>query len=219
MIVTIDGRDVTNQFLKGAELTLRVLRLLEIDTMILKQNSPSCGCGQTLGGSLKPARIKGDGITTALLKKEGIKVYPEESLADEKFFKSLKAEHSKNQKELVLISMCGLGIPCQYRARSFSRKKFIAKLKKKYTLCPLCPEQLGGMPTPRAACFLKSGRVIGKDNNDYTQSYQRGASIVLNFTKMAGIKKAYMKKGSPSCGADGITRKILEKAGIKVCLL
>ncbi len=218
-LITADGRNVTKQFLKGAELTLKTLRLLRIDTVIFRQDSPSCGCGRTLGGLLTPTRVKGDGVTTALLKGEGIKVYPEESLRDDKFFESLRAKHSKNKKELVLISMCGLGIPCQYRARSFSRKGFISELKKKYTLCPLCPEQLGGMPTPRVACRLEKSRIIGKDGKDYTQPYQQGASIVLSFAKMAGIKRAYLKKGSPSCGVGGITRKMLEEAGITVHLL
>jgi uncharacterized protein YbbK (DUF523 family) len=218
-LITTDGRDVAKQFLKGAELTLKTLRLLGIDTVIFKQDSPSCGCGRTLGGLLEPTRVKGDGVVTALLKREGVKVYPEESLAEDKFFESLRAKHPKNKKELVLISMCGLGIPCQYRVRSFSRKGFIAELREKYTLCPLCPEQLGGMPTPRVACRLEKSRIIGKDGKDYTQPYQQGASIVLNFAKMAGIKRAYMKKGSPSCGVGGITRKMLEEAGITVHLL
>jgi len=219
LLITTDGKDVTKQLLKGAEFTLKVLRLLGIDTVILKQDSPSCGCGWTLSGLLEPTKIKGDGITAALLKREGIKVYPEERLTDDKFFEKLRTRHSKDKKELVLISMCGLGIPCQYRARSFSRKSFIAKLKEKYNLCPLCPEQLGGMPTPRIACRLERGRIIGKDGKDYTRPYQQGASIVLDFAKMAGIKKAYLKKGSPSCGVGGITRKILEEAGITVRLL
>ena len=219
LLITTDDHDVTQQFLKGAELTLKVMRLLGIDTVILKQDSPSCGCGKTLGGLLEPTRIKGDGVLAALLKRERMKVFTEESLASKPFFESLKKEHSKNKKESVLISMCGLGIPCQYRARSFSRKGFIAKLKEKYSLCPLCPEQLGGLSTPRSACHLEGERVIGKDGNDYTDSYSRGASITLSFVKMVGIKKAYMKKGSPSCGVDGVARKLLEEAGIKVCLL
>ncbi len=219
LLITTEGNDVTKQFLKGAELTLKVLHLLGIDTVIFKQGSPSCGCGRTLGGLLEPTRIKGDGVVTALLKKESIRVFPEERLTNDKFFESLITKHSKNKKEPVLISMCGLGIPCQYRARSFSRKGFIAKLRKRYTLCPLCPEQLGGMPTPRVACRLEENRIEGKDGKDYTPLYQLGASIVLNFAKMAGIKKAYMKKNSPSCGIGGIARKMLEEAGIKVCLL
>lgn len=219
LLITSDGNDVTKQFLRGAELTLKVLRLLGIDTVIFRQDSPSCGCGKTLGGLLEPIRINGDGVVTALLKKESIRVFPEERLMDDKLFESLRTEHSKNKKEPVLISMCGLGIPCQYRARSFLRKGFITKLRKKYALCPLCPEQLGGMPTPRVACRLEENRIVDKNGKDYTQPYQLGASIVLNFAKKAGVKKAYMKKNSPSCGVGGITRKILEEAGIKICLL
>jgi uncharacterized protein YbbK (DUF523 family) len=161
----------------------------------------------------------GDGVAATFLKREGIKVFPEEKLADDKFFQALRAKHLKNKKETVLISMCGLGIPCQYRARSFSRKGFIANLKEKYDLFPLCPEQLGGMSTPRSACHLEGSRVIGKDGKDYTRPYKRGASIVLDFAKMVGIKKAYMKKGSPSCGVGGISREMLEEAGITVHLL
>lgn len=219
LLITADGDDVTKQFLKGAELTLRVLRLLGIDTVILKQDSPSCGCGRTLGGLLEPTRVEGNGVTTALLKREGIRVFTEENLADETFFEGLRKRHSKNKKELALISMCGLGIPCQYRARSFSRKGFIAKLKERYSLCPLCPEQFGGLPTPRSACYLEENRVLGKDGKDYTEPYSAGALIVLEFAKMAGIKRAYMKKGSPSCGVGGVTRKLLEESGIKVRLL
>jgi len=218
-VITADGDDVTREFFKGAELTLKVLRVLEVDTVILKQDSPSCGCGRALGGKEKLVRIVGDGITTTLLKKNGVKIFIEENLADEEFFQQLKRKHSKNKKEPILISMCGLGIPCQYRARSFSKKSFIAKLKENYSLYPLCPEQLGGMPTPRVACRLEGGRIIGKDGKDYTEPYNLGASIVLDFVKMAGIKKAYMKKGSPSCGVGGIARELLEKEGIKVCLL
>ena len=219
LLITADGNDVAQQFLKGADLTLKVLHLLEINAVIFKQDSPSCGCGRTLGGKKEPVRVEGDGVTTALLKRAGIKVFTEENLSDGAFIEILKKERSKEKKELVLISMCGLGIPCQYRARSFSRKGFIAKLKEKYFLCPLCSEQLGGMPTPRTACRLEGDRVVGKDGKNYTEFYSAGALIVLNFVKMAGIKKAYMKKGSPSCGVDGITRNLLEEAGIRVCLL
>ena len=121
----------------------------------------------------------------------------------------------KMKKEIVLISMCSLGIPCQYRPRSF-RKKIIEKYKEKYTLIPVCPEQLGGLQTPRSACRLENGRVIGKDGKDYTKEYKTGSEWALKIVKMYGIKKAYMKKGSPSCGKNGITRKLLEKNGIKV---
>jgi len=118
-------------------------------------------------------------------------------------------------KEPVIISMCGLGIPCQYRARSF-RKKIVDSYMNKYFLIPVCPEQLGGLPTPRPACYLNGDRIIGKDGKDYTQNYERGAKLALDIAKMYDIKKAYLKKGSPSCGIDGITRKLFEENGIKV---
>lgn len=219
LLINAEGEDLTKSFIRGAELTLKVLKLLGINTVILKQDSPSCGYGRTLGGQKEPLRVKGNGVTSALLEKKGIKVFTEEDLSDDTLFNRLRQEHSKNRKELVLVSLCGLGIPCQYRARSFIRKNFISKLRKKYSLCPLCPEQLGGLPTPRSPCHIEENRIIGKDGKNYTEPYKRGASIVLEFAKMAGIKKAYLKKGSPSCGVGGITRKSLEEVGIKVCLL
>ncbi len=118
-------------------------------------------------------------------------------------------------KEPVIISLCALGIPTQYRPRSFKRK-IIEKYMKRYFLIPVCPEQLGGLPTPRPACHIYNGRVVGNDGKDYTQNYLRGAKLVLKIAKMYGIKKAYLKKGSPSCGKGGILRSLLEKNGIKV---
>jgi len=133
-------------------------------------------------------------------------------------------------KEPVIISMCSLGIPCQYRAQSY-RRKIVDKYMKKYFLIPLCPEQLGGLPTPRAACHLKEYKipkinyegfakceikVIGHDGNDYTEQYTKGAELALKIALMYNVKKAYLKKDSPSCGKNGITRKLFEKNGIIV---
>lgn len=111
--------------------------------------------------------------------------------------------------------MCSLGIPCQYRPRSF-RRKIINKYIKKYLLIPVCPEQLGGLLTPRSACHLEGNHVIGKDGKDYSESYRKGAKLALKIAQLYGIKKAYLKKGSPSCGKGGITRKLFEENGIKV---
>jgi uncharacterized protein YbbK (DUF523 family) len=122
---------------------------------------------------------------------------------------------NKLEREIVIISMCGLGVPCQYRARAFS-KKIIKHYMKKYILIPICPEQLGGLPTPRVACHIEKDKVIGKDKRDYTIPYIKGAKLSLKIAKMYGVKRAYLKKGSPSCGKDGITRKLFEDNGIKV---
>ena len=121
-------------------------------------------------------------------------------------------------KEPVLISMCSIGIPCQYRARSF-RRQIVDQHMDKYFLIPVCPEQLGGLSTPRSACRLDGGKVIGKDGKDYTEQYQKGAEVVLKIAKMYCVKKAYLKKGSPSCGVGGLTRELLKKSGIRVCFV
>jgi len=133
-------------------------------------------------------------------------------------------------KEPVIISMCSLGIPCQYRPRSY-RRKIVDKYMKKYFLIPLCPEQLGGLSTPRTACHLEECKiqkidckglikyeikVIGNDGQNYTEQYIKGANLALKIAQMYNIKKAYLKKNSPSCGKGGITRKLFEKNGIVV---
>jgi len=72
--------DVTKQFIKGAEETLKIAKLLGIKEFIAKQKSPSCGCGKTYDGTFSGKLIDGDGVTTALLKRNGIKIISEEDL-------------------------------------------------------------------------------------------------------------------------------------------
>jgi uncharacterized protein YbbK (DUF523 family) len=76
-----DGDDVTKQFLKGAEEFLKIAKSKNIRTAILRTPSPSCGCGKTwqLDESFVNHVVPSDGVTTALLKKNGIKVYTEEN--------------------------------------------------------------------------------------------------------------------------------------------
>jgi len=75
-----DGNDVTSNFIFGAEETLQIARLYGINEAILKQRSPSCGSGKIYDGSFGRKIIPGDGVTAALLKKNGIKVISEEEL-------------------------------------------------------------------------------------------------------------------------------------------
>lgn len=74
------GEDVTKQFLKGAEEILKVVKSKDIKEAILRTPSPSCGCGKTwqLDKNFRNHVVDGDGVTAALLKKNGIKVYTEE---------------------------------------------------------------------------------------------------------------------------------------------
>jgi uncharacterized protein YbbK (DUF523 family) len=79
-VVEPDGNDVTKYFIKGAEEVLKLAKLFNIREVILKQRSPSCGSGQIYDGTFSKRIIKGDGVTTALLKRNGIKIISEENL-------------------------------------------------------------------------------------------------------------------------------------------
>jgi uncharacterized protein YbbK (DUF523 family) len=78
-VITQDGTDVTRAFQKGAQEVLKIARLMGIRKALLKQRSASCGCGQVYDGTFSGKVIPGDGVTTALLKSDGIEVWTEES--------------------------------------------------------------------------------------------------------------------------------------------
>jgi len=79
-LLTDDCQDVTRQYIKGAYEALKIATALGIQEVILKQKSPSCGCGYIQGGLDERKTIGGDGVTTALFKRNGIKVYTEEEI-------------------------------------------------------------------------------------------------------------------------------------------
>jgi uncharacterized protein YbbK (DUF523 family) len=79
--VTVKERtDHTTHFLAGAETALEIVRREKIRLAILKNNSPSCGSTLIYDGSFTGSRIRGLGVTAALLKKNGVEVFTEESI-------------------------------------------------------------------------------------------------------------------------------------------
>jgi uncharacterized protein YbbK (DUF523 family) len=81
-MITKSGKDVTKYFEKGAKEVLKICKILKIKKAILKQRSPSCGSGQIYDGTFSGKIIKGDGVTTKLLKKNGIEVFTEENFEE-----------------------------------------------------------------------------------------------------------------------------------------
>lgn len=73
-VITLKGKDVTENFIKGAEATLKIAEMVGAEEAVLKTKSPSCGCGKIYDGNFSDTLIDGDGVTVALLKKNGIKV-------------------------------------------------------------------------------------------------------------------------------------------------
>ena len=76
------GKDVTRNFKLGAEKALNICKYLNIKIAILKENSPSCGVNQIYDGNFNKKLIKGEGVTTELLRKNGITVYTENQIEE-----------------------------------------------------------------------------------------------------------------------------------------
>ena len=120
----------------------------------------------------------------------------------------------------ILVSSCLLGLDCRYNATScFSES--VAALSGIHTLIPICPEQMGGLPTPRQPLERSRGLVIDKDSRDYTAALEKGADEVLRIAKLCNCTHAITKSRSPSCGCgliyDGtFSRHMTEGNGIAV---
>lgn len=79
-VVTISGKDVTKQFIDGAYATLRQAFAVQATTVILKENSPSCGSTMIYDGTFSNKKVAGIGVTAALLRRNGIRVINENDL-------------------------------------------------------------------------------------------------------------------------------------------
>ncbi len=130
----------------------------------------------------------------------------------------------------ILISACLLGLECRYDC-SVKEYPKINQLLGKHTLIAICPEQLGGRPTPRPPVEIRNNEVVDKEGNIYTDSFKKGANIVLRLAKINNINLAILKSNSPSCGygkiydgnfnktlinGNGITAQLLSDNGITV---
>ena len=103
----------------------------------------------------------------------------------------------------VLISACLMGVYCRYDGKTKQNDK-IEALMNQYTLIPVCPEILGGLPTPRPAVEIQNGRAINKEGKDVSDEFERGAKEVLRLAKLYQCELAILKERSPSCGSQKI---------------
>ena len=129
------------------------------------------------------------------------------------------------EKENIGISSCLLGTPCRYDGKS---KGFgidvIHKLRIRYNLVPICPEQLGGLPTPRTPSEICSDRVVMETGRDVTEEYCKGAEESLRILSEYKCKKAVLKENSPSCGTHSVydgtySKHLREGKGVTASLL
>ena len=128
---------------------------------------------------------------------------------------------------MILVSACLVGINCKYSGGNNYNQK-IFDLVKEGKAIPICPEQLGGLNTPRKPVELKviNGKRYAIDNegNDFTENFERGALEVLKLAKNLNINKAILQPRSPSCGVNKIysgnfDNKLVDGNGILAELL
>ena len=79
VVLEKSGRDVTDQYVKGAYATLQKALELDATTVVLKEHSPSCGSAFIYDGQFNGSQIEGEGVTTALLRRNNIQVMSEET--------------------------------------------------------------------------------------------------------------------------------------------
>lgn len=130
----------------------------------------------------------------------------------------------------ILVSSCLLGKNCKYNGGN-NNCEDIKKLSSKYNLIEICPEVMGGLPTPRYPSEIINDKVINKIGEDVTEKFILGAKLSLDLTKQYNVKYAILKENSPSCGygciydgtfsgnkikGNGITADLLYKNGVVI---
>ncbi len=98
-----------------------------------------------------------------------------------------------------LCSACLLGVKCRWDGDSRPNKKVINLLKKEI-LIPICPEQLGGLTTPRESAEQLKNKVFTKSGKDVTKNFKKGAEEVLKLAK-----KQYKKEDKVLSGQKYLT--------------
>ena len=99
----------------------------------------------------------------------------------------------------ILVSACLLGCDCRYDGKNCLNEK-VLELKKYANLIPICPEQMGGLSTPRDPAEIVGSRLVSNKGNDVTENYDKGADIALKIAQINGCRYALLKQKSPSCG-------------------
>lgn len=130
----------------------------------------------------------------------------------------------------ILVSKCLLGENCRYKGDNCKNDEVLA-LGNKNELIGVCPEILGGLPTPRCPGERVGDKVLGNNGSDLTAEYRLGAQKTLEIAQSEGVELCILKSRSPSCGCgviydgtfsgklipgDGVTAELLKKHGFKI---
>lgn len=133
-------------------------------------------------------------------------------------------------REKLLVSACLLGENCKYSGgNNFSPA--VRSLAERFELIPVCPERLGGLPTPRTPSERVGDRVLNREGEDVTEAFRRGAERALEIARANGVTRAVLQERSPSCGSgriydgtfsgtlipgQGVAARLLAENGVRV---
>ena len=130
----------------------------------------------------------------------------------------------------IIVSACLAGVKTRYDGGATPDER-VMRLVSEGRAIPLCPEQLGGLPTPRKPYERVGDQVVAKDGQDVTDYFRAGAAEALRIAELAGCDTAILKSHSPSCGCgkihdgtftgtivsgDGVFAEMLKARGLNV---
>lgn len=142
---------------------------------------------------------------------------------------------------MIMVSSCLLGVYAKYEGTVTNRNDLLLKYSKLGKYLPFCPEQLGGLATPRPPVEIMNGsgedvlrnrtKAVNDLGENVTGQFIKGAEQSLYLARIFPIKAAILKERSPSCGVhkiydgsfhhviregQGVTAAILSAEGIPV---
>ena len=130
----------------------------------------------------------------------------------------------------IMVSACLLGENCKYSGGN-NRNEKVLSFMAGHEVIPVCPEVMGGLPTPRVPAEIVNGTVISREGVNVDREYRLGAQKALEIAGEKQIDLAILQSRSPSCGVkeiydgtftgkripgQGVTAKLLAEHGFRV---
>ncbi len=131
---------------------------------------------------------------------------------------------------MIIVSACLAGVNCRYDGGNSALKR-VREMVSSRSALPLCPEQLGGLPTPRPPAEIRGGDgadvlagragVLNSAGHDVTAGYLDGSREALKIAGLVSAREAVLKERSPACGVRFICRegKPVKGAGVFAAML
>ncbi len=130
----------------------------------------------------------------------------------------------------IMVSACLAGENCKYNGKNNRNEKVLALMAENETIT-ICPEVMGGLPTPRVPSEVKNGVVTSKEGKNVDREFRRGAELSLALAQREKPDLIILQSRSPSCGVrqrydgtftgtltdrPGVTAELLMENGFKV---